>query len=265
MNKMKNMKLFAPLFFFLMAGCTIHLFSQTDSMRVMDPIQADRPDQTESAFLVPKGYFQMEHGFSVEETKPGFIYSYPSSLWKFGVNDNFEVRLITQYIRIQKEPNPDLSGFLPIAFGFKAKLCEQKGVLPKMSFIGHLTFPGVVSEEFETTYFAPDFRLAFQHAVSDIFSIGYNLGASWNGEAAEPDFFYSLAPGIAITDRLGLYVEGYGSTPQRDSGPIEIRADAGITYLIGNDLLLDLSAGQGITDNAPERYVAVGFSYRFKL
>jgi hypothetical protein len=46
---------------------------------------------------------------------------------------------------------------------------------------------------------------------------------------------------------------------------MELRADAGLTYLIGNNFQLDFSAGQGITDNAPERFVAFGFSYRFPL
>ncbi|HJW29237.1 MAG TPA: hypothetical protein VJ508_08280, partial [Saprospiraceae bacterium] len=85
------------------------LAAQEDSMKttmMMDPIQPDRPLQSQSSYLVPKGYFQMEHGFSIEDTDPGFIYSYPSSLWKFGVNENFEIRLTTQYITIQHDPDP---------------------------------------------------------------------------------------------------------------------------------------------------------------
>ncbi len=247
----------------LMVSCS--LYAQKDTMMVMDPIQADRPDQTETAHLVPRGYFQMEHGFSIEETKPGFVYSYPSSLWKFGLTENFELRLVTHYTTIQRAPSPDQNGFLPIEVGFKSRLGEQKGVIPKMSFIGHLIFPGVVAEDFETTYFAPNLTLVFLNRVSDFFSIGYNAGIRWDGENAEPHFTYSLAPGIAISNNLGLYAEIYGSTPQREAGPIELRADAGITYLIGNDFMLDLSAGQGITEDAPERYVAFGISYRFKL
>src|SRR5688572_11512822 len=100
-------------------------FGQTDSLMVadsmpqMDPIRADRPDQSESSFLVPKGYFQVEMGFSITDTDPGFIYTYPSGLWKYGLTDNFELRLVTQYITIQREPNPDVNGFLPLAAGFK--------------------------------------------------------------------------------------------------------------------------------------------------
>lgn len=265
MNKLLSLLMLGAI------GLTADISAQADStmmadtMPAMDPIKADRPDQSESSFLVPKGYFQVEMGFSITDTDPGFIYAYPAGLWKYGLTDNFELRLITNYITIQKEPNPDVSGFLPLAAGFKAKLSEQKGVLPKMSFLGHLRLPGVVSEEFETTYLAPDLRLAFDHIISDMFSVGYNVGLVWDGEDPEPFVIYTLTTGVAISKRLGIFGEVYGATPQRDSEDLPLYVDAGLTYLIGNNFLLDVSASQGITDNAPLSYVSAGFSYRFKL
>ena len=231
----------------------------------MDPIVSDRPQQSERPAVAPKGFFQMELGFEVEDTEPGFIYSYPSALWKYGVSNNFEIRLITEYITIQKEPNPNINGILPIGVGIKAKLGEQKGLLPKISVIGDVTLPGIVAEDFETIYLAPDLRFAFEHRVSGFIDIGYNLGLEWDGINAEPNVNYSLYADFDLTKRLGLYVEGYGTTPQRDDVDMEIRADAGLTYLLGNNFLIDVSAGKGLTEDAVESYVAVGFSYRFKL
>jgi hypothetical protein len=239
---------------------------KTDTMMLPDPIQADRPDLTESAFLVPKGYFQMEHGLSIEDTDPGYVYAYPSSLWKYGINDNFELRLTTEYLHIDRAGDDlDVKGFSPFSLGLKARLGEQRGVLPKTAFIGHLYFPTIGNEAFDITYFAPTMRLAFYNAIGSMFSVSYNVGAEWTGESAEPNFIYSLAAGLAISDRLSVYGEVYGSTPQREDDTMELRADAGLTYLLSNNFLLDFSAGQGITDNAPERYVAFGFSYRFPL
>ncbi len=253
------------LSFFLLLVASCQLYGQVDSMMMTPPLQADRPDHTPRANLVPKGYFQMEHGFTIEDTDPGFVYHYPSSNWKYGINDRFEIRLHTDYITIQKEPNPDQNGFLPLALGFKTRLNDEKGILPRIVFIGMMAFPGIVSDELETTYFAPSLRLAFNNTVSDFFSVGYSVGADWDGETAEPNFFYSLSPTFSIADRIGLYVEGYGSTPQRDNDPMELRVDAGINYRISHDFVIDVSAGQGITDNAPERFVSLGFAYRFKL
>lgn len=238
--------------------------AMADSL-MMPSIKTDRPDQTETPHLVPDGYFQMELGFSITDTDPGFLYNYPSALWKYGVTDNFELRLQTDFVTIQEEGEADENGFLPISVGFKSRLSEQKGILPKMSFIGSVRLPGVVSEEFEIEYLAPQTRLAFEHVVSDWFNVSYNVGLFWNGQDPEPSVLYTLSTGFALTKRLGLFAEVYGETPQRDSEDLPLYANAGLTYLVGNDFQLDVSASQGITDNAPLRYVAAGFSYRFKL
>jgi len=267
LSKLKTMAKYIVILFML--GCmSTPLIGQSDTAAtkmMFDPIRADRPGQSHTAYLTPKGYFQMEHGFNITDTDPGFVYSYPSSVWKYGVNDNFEIRLNTDFVTIQKEPNPDLNGFRPISAGFKTKLAEQHGVLPKIAFIGEMTFPGVVDADFETTYFAPSLILTFQHDVSDFLTISYDGGAVWDGETGEPDFLYSLEPSVNISDRLGLFAELYGKTPQRQDGELDLRVDAGLSYVIGNDLLLDFSAGQGISSNAKESFIELGVSYRFKL
>ncbi|HNP53823.1 MAG TPA: hypothetical protein PKK69_04380, partial [Ferruginibacter sp.] len=65
-------------------------------------IDTDRPDQTESAFIVPKQYFQTEWGFYYEKPASGETHwQYPAALWKYGVSDRFELRLITEIDRYQ--------------------------------------------------------------------------------------------------------------------------------------------------------------------
>src|SRR5688572_16295725 len=232
------------------------MYAQEDTLIQLSPIETDRPDQTETASLVPKGYFQMENGFSIEDTEPGFIYTHPSTLWKVGVSENFEIRLITEYINIQLDPNPKVDGFLPVQVGFKAKLLDQKGIVPKTSFLGHLSLPGVASKQFQQTYFAPAMRLAFQHSIANRYSVGYNVGAEWDGETPRPDFIYSLAVGAGLIGGLSVYGEAYGSVPQQLEDDAELRVDGGFTYLVSNDVIVDISGGIGVTDNAPEKYIA---------
>jgi len=238
---------------------------QDTTIVLISPIETDRPDQTETASLVPKGYFQMENGFSIEDTEPGFIYTHPSTLWKVGVTEFFEVRVITEYINIQLDPNPKVDGLLPVRVGFKSRLLDQKGVVPKTSFIGHISLPGVASKQFQQTYFAPDLRLAFQHSISDRYTVGYNFGAEWDGETPRPDFIYTLSLSAGLFHGLSIYGELYGSMPQQSEDDADLRLDGGFTYLVSNDVLVDISGGIGITDNAPEKYIAIGLSYRFKM
>lgn len=239
---------------------TILIISTSIYSQTLEPIQADRPDQTETASIVPKGMFQVETGFTFQKNDAiSKSLSLPSTLWKYGVNDNFELRLITEFLS-EEINNEKLNGFAPVYVGFKVKLADEKGIIPKTSFIGHISLPNAASKEFKTEFFAPEFRFVMQHTLSDKMSFSYNLGAEWDGFSAEPTFIYTTATGYSITEKLGSYIELFGFIPQNQKSYHSF--DGGITYLISNNFMLDLSSGIGISKNAPKNYFAFGFSFR---
>lgn len=230
-------------------------YSQTNQ-----PIQADRPDQTETPAIVPKGMFQLEAGFSYQkDDNISNSSSLPSALWKYGVNENFELRLITEFVS-EKSEDLKMNGFTPVLIGFKAKLCDEKGIFPKTSFIGHISLPNLASSRYKTDFIAPEFRFTMQHTLSDKLSLGYNLGCEWDGMTPETTFIYTLTTGYAVSDKLGSYIEVFGFAPQNDTAYHCL--DGGITYLINNDFMLDMSSGIGLTEYAPDYYVALGLSIR---
>jgi hypothetical protein len=224
-------------------------------------IQTDRPDQTETPFTVAKNHFQMETGFSFEQTDSVTkTFSEPSILFKFGLSDHFEIGVITEFTTIQS--GETVTGLNPVTLRFKEKIRDEKGILPTTSFIGYLSVPHLASKEFVSTYFAPAFRFTMQHTLSDKFSLGYNVGAEWDGESAEAVFIYTLTTGFSINEKIGTYAEMYGFAPQHSIA--DHRVDFGFNYLMKKNILFDLSGGLGITDNAPDYYAAVGFSFRLK-
>lgn len=229
----------------------------------LPPIQLDRPDQTECPFIVPKYYLQLENGFQVQRLNDGSRYhTFPSTLWKYGINERFELRMITELVSI-KSSGRSHTGLNPITLGFKANLLHEKGIIPHTSFIGHITTSKWGSKEFHTSTITPSFRFVMQHTISEQVSLSYNMGARWNSEDPEPIYLYTLTSGISITDKLGCYVELYGFAPEKDRA--EHSFDGGFTFLVNNDLMLDVSSSMGLTDNAPDNYFALGISYRFPL
>lgn len=229
----------------------------------MLPIATDRPDQTECPFIVPKGYFQAENGFFYEKTRVNSqSLAYPTVLWKYGLSDNFEWRLITELVS-EKEGTQTLKGLTPIKVGFKVKISEEKGFVPKTSFIGHLSIPKFASREFKEIFYVPSFRFTMQNTLSDRFVLAYNLGAEWNDETPEPTFIYTLTTGFSISEKLGSYLEIYGFSPQNQKA--DHRLDGGLTYLINNNVMIDISGGIGLSVNAPKYFLSLGLSYRFKI
>lgn len=240
---------------FILLGLLIHIY-----VYAQEPIQADRPDQTETPSIVPKGMFQLESGFTFQKNDAlSKSLSLPSTLWKYGVNENFELRLITEFL-LEEINNEKLKGFTPVYVGFKSKLTDEKGIFPKTSFIGQISLPKIASKEFKTNVFAPEFRLVMQHTLSEKTSFSYNIGAEWDGFSAEPTFIYTAATGYSLTEKLGSYIELFGFIPQNQKSYHSV--DGGITYLINPNFMLDLSSGFGISKNAPKNYIAFGFSFR---
>lgn len=253
MSKNYFMKLKITTLFVLFVSTSI--FAQS-----LSPIQTDRPDQTETPAIVPIGMFQVETGFTyLKNDVDSKTFSSPSTLWKYGVNENFELRLITEFLSAKMNQQKS-NGFGTLYIGFKVKLSEEKGMLPKTSFIAHIGLPNAASKQYKTDYYLPEFRFTMQHTLEERWSLSYNLGAEWNGFTAEPTFLYTFATGYSVTKKTGLYVELYGFSPQKNKANHNL--DGGITYLINDDFMLDLSTGIGLTKNAPKHYFAFGFSFR---
>lgn len=243
---------------------SIILISVTHNIQAQrTPIQTDRPDQTESPSIVPVNYFQAENGFTYEQVhgdEKNIVA--PSILWKYGMNDRFELRVITEHA-IEKDKTGSVNGIVPITVGCKANLCSEKKWIPMISFIGHVTSRNWGSKKYQTTYAAPSFRFTCQHTLSDQFSLGYNIGAEWNGETALPAYIYTLTTGCSLTDKFGGYVEVYGFIARHNTA--DHRVDGGFTWLLSNDFMIDISGGAGISKISPAFYVALGFSYRIAM
>ena len=227
-----------------------------------ESIQTDRPDQTESPAITPKNHLQIETGVFYEKTdRDSENFSYPTLLWKYGINENFELRMITEFNSEKMGSNRN-AGVSPLSLGFKTRLSEEKKYVPKISFMGHLTVNKLASESFKTTYPAPSFRFVFQHTLSDKINLGYNVGAEWNGETPDATGIYTIATSYSFTEKLGGFAEIYGVI-NRYHKP-DHRFDAGFTYLLTDDLQMDASSGIGLSEISPAYFLSFGVSYRFR-
>lgn len=143
------------------------LISSSIYSQELEPIQADRPDQTETPVIVPKGMFQVETGFTFQKNDAfNKSLSLPSTLWKYGVNENLELRLITEFLS-EEINNEKFNGISPVSVGLKVKLTDENGIIPNTSFVGHISLPNAASKEFKTEFFAPEFRFVMQHTLSE--------------------------------------------------------------------------------------------------
>lgn len=254
---------FIALFLILLPCFT---FAQTDTI---SNISTDRPTVSVGSYIVPKGTFQIETGIIYinrnDQTDRIENWSYATTLLRYGVLDNFEVRLGSSYESTNvyvKETQEDstYSGIGPLAAGFKITIVHEKGIRPELAIVGSIIFRHVGHESYAPTFSYPIGLLTATHNLSKRFALGYNIGFAYSGETADGFFIYSAYLGFHITKRLWSFAELYGDF---DNGNFpNHKLDAGLTYLIRKNLQVDVSAGTGISQDVDKYFLNAGISWR---
>jgi hypothetical protein len=243
---------------FVISTCLLILYYSAFSQP--DPIETDRPDQTETPSLVPLKHFQVEMGFNIESNEQELSYVHPTILWKMGVFRAAEVRLITDIVSAKDSNGVYRVGLAPVQIGFKAAICEEKKGRPKISFIGHLAIPPISTKSQRTKYVAPNFRFTLEHTLKENISLGYNIGMEWDGFSPQPAFIYTIVNGYNLSQSWYLYYEFFGDIPIGERSTHFF--DLGLAWLIKNNLQADLSGGMQVYPFAKGWYTALGFSFR---
>ena len=259
---MKKIILIYSLLIVLFPSAT---FAQNDSI---PNIGTDRPTQTVGPYIVPKGSFQIESGIiytnTNNQTDRNEQWSYATTLLRYGIFDNFEVRLNSSYESTiyVKEAQEDstYSGMGPVTAGFKITLAKEKGIRPELAIVASITFRHLGNENYSPTFSYPVGILAATNTLSKRFSLGYNIGFAYSGENADGFFIYTTYLGFQITDRLWSFAEVYGNF---DNGNFpNHKWDAGLTYLIRHNLQFDVSGGTGFSNDVDKYFLNAGISWR---
>lgn len=228
----------------------------------MSAIETDRPDQTESPAIVPAGWYQFEGGCAHEHAgadapAEGTL---PTVLSKVGLTRWAELRVITERARtlISEGGQATAHRFVPVEVGAKFRLMEERGLVPCVSLIGHVGLPFTAEEPCRPATAFGNFRFTLQHTLSERFSLGYNLGAEWDGDRPVATVIYTLTLGAEATETLGLFVEAYGYINDVDAA--DHRLDGGAVFHIGPDVLLDASSGFSLGEQ--RWFISAGLSFR---
>lgn len=271
--KMRYIKIVLALFLF---GISLGAIAQEDATDTPsdDALITDRPDATESPNTVGAGVIQIETGgffTSFEDTFDGDtvkeeVMGYNTTLIRFGILHNVELRLGWNFEEGRTTVNGTklmdvTSGFSPLLAGMKVNITQEEGWMPTIGLVGHLYLPLSAGADYKPETTGVDFRLSFDHSLSEKSGLAYNIGAQWGDDSPEAAYVYTLVYGYSITDCFGLYAEVYGDLPENSSA--NHFWDAGITYLVSPNFQLDATVGSSITDGQ-DLLLAAGFSYRFQ-
>ncbi|NNE27120.1 MAG: transporter [Saprospiraceae bacterium] len=222
-------------------------------------ITTDRPDQTESpAVLAPKS-FQFETGYLVQENGDDLReILLPTTLFRIGFLENFELRVVHENALHKRTGTAEsaVQGFNDLQFGFKWQLFEGANENFQLALISHAVLPTGTKPEFSLDNYGVINKIAFGQDLGKDWSYGINLNYDYLDAHS---IGYTLAVGYGITSKLGIYVEAFGNKSEDED--YEGFYDAGMTYLLEENIQLDFSFGSGL--NTDMNYLSVGLSWLF--
>ena len=225
----------------------------------------DRPDQTESSSVVPKGTVQIETGLFLEKDKmevsgqdlSAEYLHLATTLFRIGVLNFLELRIGSEY-EMDKIEDSEVNGINGLELGTKIRLTDEKGWKPESALILSAGLP-VGNKNFTGDRVVPGFLFALSHTLSHRLGFGTNLGGEYR-EYEIWESIYSVALGIAISDEIGGFVEIYGSKARDEE--TSALFDTGLTWLLKPNMQLDTSFGYAFTEDAPDWFINGGFTIR---
>jgi len=247
-----------------------------------EPLATDRPDFTEASSVVGLGIAQVETGYTYiynDDSSDGTIthtHGLPEMLWRIGIHEDVEFRIVTNYVwerSIDAGAVSTPQGAEDLTVGFKFALTEQAGVIPEAALVTHLVIP-TGAREFRSLGHNVEFNLLYGWDLPQDFTLAGSTGVG-TGDDHVPltplvlttdrfvGFHQSVTVGIPITEALRMYLEYFGlySAGAVSNFP-ENYVDGGLTYLINNNVQLDVRAGKGLNSHADDFFGGVGLSLR---
>jgi hypothetical protein len=220
----------------------------------IQPLITDRPDFTESPFVVPVGSFQLETGITREAAHGVTSLSGLEALLRWSPAARIELRFQPPgYI-----DGGAAHGYTDIGLGAKVEL----GAVGAWS-LGAIASVGVPTGSFETSAGTaePQLILAAGREFHGVWSLGTQASVARIGEADAVRVGSTLVAGRALTERVAAFIE---VAVDRESGADTWSVlHGGFTFSVSPSLQLDLHVVGGLTGSSPTQAVGLGFSTRF--
>ena len=237
-----------------------------------NPIVPDRPGFSTGAYTVKPGRFNIEFGYQYSFNNHNMdtsTHTMPLSNLRFGITKKIEFDLLWDGWNIddQEDSNPETS-VADVFVGGKYRIIEVDKF--NLTALVLLSLP-VGSSPSTSGHVDPRLGLLWDYSLSNNVSIFGNLIA--NSDVTKGDRNYSIQPIVGVsfshTSRLGTYLEynsdiplHTGGSSEPGSSSVQNTIDGGVTYLLTDNIQLDISAGVGL-DSETDNFIGTGISIRF--
>ena len=239
-----------------------------------DTINPDRPDVANSSQVVGAHRVQLEAGVEWDRQRDPDVHVRTlttPTLLRIGLSDALELRVETAGRMIAHASDPATSahtvdaGWAESAAGVKWHLADQDGTRPSVGIIAEVALP-TGSKALRGTGFRPSLNVPLEWDLGGDWSLGVMPGVGRDSDDAGAHSTYGVfgaALGKAFSERLHGFAELAAPRIARAAhGGTQAVADAGVTWLVNRDCMLDAMVVHGLNRNTPDLSLAFGVSIR---
>ena len=252
-------------FLLLAAACGLPLAASAGDD---DTISTDRPDFVESSQVVGKGRLQQETSLQWERDRAGGVTARTlttPTLLRIGLGETTELRFETDGRTVAHAGGATMAGYADTSVGIKWHTADQDGAAPSLGWLLHADLPDG-SKALRGSGVRPSLRVAAEWELANGVGIGIMPGVGTDNDERGARRGYGILAatvGRDITERVHGFVELAAPRIARaNRGGTQAVFDAGVTWLLTNDIQLDAALSRGLNRRTADLGIGLGLSVR---
>ena len=230
-----------------------------------EAIVPDRPGFSTGTQTVKPNVVNVELGYQYSfnnyDTKPS-SHTYPQMVLRTGLSEAAEFDLQWEGVNIDKEKGSSaVRSNADLGIGGKYKLVENERY--NITLLGIVSLPTGTAPSTSDSV-DPLVGLLWDYSLSDTDTLFGTVQASSSqiDHNRVYDQQFSIGSSFTHTESIGSFIEFYTIMPSESSLHDTKTIDGGITYLLTNDIQLDINIGLGL-NRYSSNFVGFGFATRF--
>ncbi len=238
-----------------------------------DLINPDRPGIADGSMVIGAKRLQIESGIQAEYRHQNGSSEYTlffPTLLRIGLSGRWEGRIEGNTFTWKSgfdDTTNQVSGLSPLSLGFKYHIADSEGARhPSMGAIVRV-FPAWGTSDFRTDHVTGDLRLVADWDFAPKLSLNPNVGVGVYEDGQGEIFIaglFALTLNYLPSKKLNLFIDFGLQAPEEKNGDASVIVDAGVAYIVGRNVQLDVSVGTGVQGQTPPHpFVSLGVSLRF--
>ncbi|MDF1882446.1 transporter [Sulfurimonas sp. SAG-AH-194-C21] len=221
-------------------------------------IIADRPGFSTGTYTVQPGSLNVEMGYNYSKD----VQTIPLMVLRTGITSDFELDIMYDGWDIKHSDGEQYSITSDIVIGGKYRIYESS--LYNITFMGLTTLPIGSENTFKVQSISPFLAILWDYTLSEQTSLFGTLQSTSYMQDTQRIYDAQLALGASFshTDKFGSFIEIYTIIPSEKQIGTESVFDGGFTYMLNDDVQLDINMGLGL-NAISQNFIGAGVALQF--